>query len=139
MIRLTSNLLLLVVALAAAGTGGKPAVPPAHARTGKAAPAAADAAIESAIRQRFARSKAAADNLQVHVVGGVATIEGATDVVQRKGAATRMARAAGARQVVNKIVVSEAARDKANANLAKGRRRVQVRRSGAVRATDLRR
>jgi hypothetical protein len=135
MIRLTTGLVVLTAALA----GGNPALPPAHARTGTTTAAAADAAIESAIRGRFARSKAAADKFQVHVVGGVATIEGETGVIQRKGAATRMARAAGARQVVNKIVVSEAARDKANANLAKGRRRVQVKRSEAVRATNVRR
>ena len=101
--------------------------------------AESDSAIERAIRQRFARSKAAAENFQVRVVGGVATIEGNTGVIQRKGAATRMARAAGARQVVNKIVISQAARDKANANLAKGRRRVQVKRSEAARAINARR
>jgi hypothetical protein len=44
-----------------------------------------------------------------------------------------MARAAGARQVINKIVISQAAREKANANLAKGRRRVQVKRSEVAR------
>ena len=98
-----------------------------------------DAEIERDIRRRFAKSKSAADNLQVHVVGGVATIEGRTDVIQRKGSATRMARTAGARQVVNKIVVSQAARDKAHANLAKGRRRVQVKRSEALRGDSARR
>ncbi|MCE5308835.1 MAG: BON domain-containing protein [Acidobacteriales bacterium] len=118
----------LFAASAFAGTNAKPATP-SHARKGGAAPAMSDAALESAIRQRFARSKAASENFQVRVAGGTATIEGRTDVIQRKGAATRMARAAGARQVINKIVISQAARDKANANLAKGRRRVQVKRS----------
>ncbi len=104
---------------------------PTHVRPPVGASALSDAELERAIRQRFARSKAAADNFQVRVVGGVATIEGQTSVIQRKGAATRMARAAGARQVINKIVASQAARDKASANLTKGRRRVQVKRSEA--------
>jgi hypothetical protein len=65
----------------------------------------------------------------VRVQNGVATIEGKTDVVQRKAAATRMAKAAGARQVVNKVEVSTAAKEKASQNLATGRRRAQVKRS----------
>ena len=96
-------------------------------------PALTDVELERAIRQRFAGSKCAADNFSVRVQGGVATIEGRTNVMQRKGAATRMAKTAGARQVINKIVVSDEARNKASANLAKGRRRVQVRR-GAPRS-----
>jgi hypothetical protein len=88
-----------------------------------------DASIENAIRQRFARSKAAADGFTVRVQGGVATIDGRTDVVQRKGAATRMAKSAGAKQVINRIQVSESARQKAGSNLATGRRRAQVKRS----------
>jgi hypothetical protein len=87
-----------------------------------------DAEMERAIRERFARSKCASDNFSVRVQGGVATIEGRTDVVQRKGAATRMAKAAGARKVINKIQISETAKQKASAGLAKGRRRVQVKR-----------
>jgi len=122
----------LLATAAFAGANAKP-VAPSHVRTGGAAAAIPDAALESAIRQRFARSKAASENFQVRVVGGTATIEGRTDVIQRKGAATRMARAAGARQVINKIVISQAARDKANANLANGRRRVQVKRSEVAR------
>jgi hypothetical protein len=138
MFRLTAGLVLLSLTLAASGKDGKPVVP-AHVRAAAGPAAAPDADVERAIRQRFARSKAAADNLQVHVVGGVATIEGQTDVIQRKGSATRMARAAGARQVINKIVISQAARDKASANLAKGRRRVQVKRSEVSRGADARR
>jgi len=60
---------------------------------------------------------------------GSATIEGRTDIIQRKGVATRLARLGGAAQVVNKIEVSEAARARASGNLAKGRRRAQVQRS----------
>jgi len=138
MTRFIPAILLLSFALALSGANTKPATP-AHVRKGTASTVESDAVIERAIRERFAKSKAASEHFQVHVVGGVATIEGNTDVIQRKGAATRMARTAGARQVVNKIVVSQAARDRAHANLAKGRRRVQVKRSEAVRADGTRR
>jgi hypothetical protein len=67
----------------------------------------------------------------VRVQGGVATLEGRTDVLQHKGTATRLAKAAGARRVVNRIEVSDAARRKASANLAQGRRRAQIKRSEA--------
>ena len=92
-----------------------------------------DVELEKAIRTRFAQSKSGSDKFTVRVQGGVATIEGKTDVVQRKGAATRMAKTAGARQVVNKIEVSQPAREKASDNLAQGRRRAQVKRSEADR------
>jgi hypothetical protein len=92
-----------------------------------------DREVEAGIRARFAQSKIAADKFQFHVQGGVATLEGHTDVIQRKGTATRLARLAGAREVVNKIALSDAARQRAAANLAKGRRRVQVKR-GAPRS-----
>ena len=88
-----------------------------------------DAQIEKDIRERFAASKIAADKFEVHVQGGRATITGNTDVLQHKGTATRMARSAGATDVVNKIEPSEAAREKAAANLTKGHRRAQVKRS----------
>jgi hypothetical protein len=78
-----------------------------------------DAAIEQSIHTRLAKSKIAADKFQFKVQAGVVTIEGKTNVIQRKGAATRMARAAGATQVVNKIVISEEARQKAAANIAR--------------------
>ena len=92
--------------------------------------APSDAQIEKDIRERFAASKKiAADKFEVHVQGGHATITGKTDVLQHKGTATRMARAAGATDVVNKIEPSDEAREKAAANLTKGRRRAQVQRS----------
>jgi hypothetical protein len=94
---------------------------------GKSA-AADDRTMEAGIRNRFARSKINEDKFTVHVQGGVATIEGRTDVLQHKGVATRLAKAAGARQVVNRVEPSDAARQKASANLASGRRRVQVKR-----------
>ena len=118
---------LLVTAVAALAAQGRPPARPA----GK--PALTDIELERAIRERFARSKCAEDKFTARVQGGVATLEGKTDVVQRKGAATRMAKAAGARQVINKIQVSEAARKKASATLATGRRLAQVKRSDVKR------
>jgi osmotically-inducible protein OsmY len=87
-----------------------------------------DAQMEAAIRAKFAKSKVNAEKFQVHVQGGVATIEGRTDVVQHKGTATRMARTAGAVAVSNHIQVSDAAKRKSAANLEEGRRRAQVKR-----------
>ena len=105
---------------------------PAQTHKRSAAPAAKipDAELEKEIRARFARSKINDDHFEVHVQGGVATITGKTDVIQHKGTATRMAKNAGASAVVNKIQVSQAAKDRANANLSKGRRRAQVQRDG---------
>lgn len=119
---------LMVAALAtlAAQQRGAPAKPAPRAPMG-------DMELEKAIRARFAQSKSGLDKFTVRVQAGVATIEGKTEVVQRKGAATRMARTAGARQVVNKIEVSQSARQKASENLAQGRRRAQVKRSEAER------
>lgn len=114
--------LLFTVLTGVAALGQTPARPAAKA-------ALTDAALENAIRQRFAKSKSAQDRFTVHVQGGVATIEGKTAVVQRKGSATRMAKSAGARKVINRIQLSEAAREKASATLAQGRRRAQVKRS----------
>jgi hypothetical protein len=87
-----------------------------------------DKTLEAVIRAKLARSKIGKDGLTVRVQGGVAFWEGQTNVAQHKGAATRMARTAGARQVVNNIKISDAARQKAAANLAQGRRRAQVKR-----------
>lgn len=124
----------LLFAPAAPAAGTRPAPKPAPAASKRAAaPALSDAELEKAIRARFAKSKIAADNYIVRVQGGVATIEGKTDVIQRKGTATRLARLAGAKAVVNKIEPSAAAREKAAANLSQGRRRAQVKRSEAVR------
>jgi len=88
-----------------------------------------DKAIEAAIRAKLEKSKIGKDGFKVHVQGGVATWEGATDVLQHKGAATRMAKTAGAHRVVNNIKISDAAKQKATDNLDQGRRRVQVKRS----------
>ncbi len=128
-----SLILLCTALLLPALAQNKPAVVKgnaAHQRqavTGRAA--ASDAEIERTIRAKFAASKIAPNKFTVHVQGGVATIEGHADVVQHKGTATRLAKNGGAIKVVNKVQLSQAARDKASQNLAKGRRRAQVKRS----------
>jgi osmotically-inducible protein OsmY len=96
-----------------------------------ARPKLSDAQLEAVIRAKFAKSKINADKFTVRVQGGIATINGKTDVVQHKGVATRMARTAGAAAVNNKVEVSEAAKEKAAGNLETGRRRVQVKRGEA--------
>ena len=60
---------------AAAGTAKRPA----------AQPKLSDAQLEAVIRAKFAKSKINADKFTVRVQGGVATIDGKTDVVQHKG------------------------------------------------------
>jgi thymidine phosphorylase len=124
---------LLLLALAVAGFAATPPAQKqtaaAHARTGGPAPKVADVELEKAIQARFAKSKIAVNKFQVRVQGGTATIEGRTDVIQHKGTATRLARSAGAVNVVNKVQVSEAARQKAAGQLTSGRRRAQVKRS----------
>jgi len=91
-----------------------------------------DPQLEQAIRARFAKSKISEEKFQVRVERGVAILEGKTNVIQRKGAATRLARLAGAANVRNNIEVSQEAVEKASQNLATGRRRAQVTR-GEVR------
>jgi BON domain len=88
-----------------------------------------DKAIEAAIQAKLEKSKIGKDGFKVHVQGGVATWEGSTEVLQHKGAATRMAKAAGAKAVVNNIKVSDEAKQGASDNLDSGRRRAQVKRS----------
>ncbi|HLJ15663.1 MAG TPA: BON domain-containing protein [Bryobacteraceae bacterium] len=116
---------------AAALAATAPSAKPVATKASPSAPtsAANDKQIEAAIKAKLAKSKIGADKLQVHVQGGVATWEGKTNVLQHKGAATRMAKTAGARSVVNNIEVSDEAKAKAAGNLEQGRRRVQVTRS----------
>ncbi len=90
-----------------------------------------DKEIEVAIRAKLAKSKIGKDGFTVRVQGGAAFWEGTTNVVQHKGAATRMAKTAGAKKVVNNIQVSDSAKQAASANLDQGRRRVQIKRSEA--------
>ncbi|HVO98223.1 MAG TPA: BON domain-containing protein [Bryobacteraceae bacterium] len=107
----------------------------AKTTTAKKAPAPAgttaqeDKQIEAAIRAKLAKSKIGKDGFTVRVQGGIAYWEGKTDVVQHKGSATRMAKTAGAKVVVNNIKVSDTAKEKAAENLDEGRRRAQVKRS----------
>ncbi len=102
---------------------------PARNAAGAGTSAQEDARLEQVIHERLAKSKIGADGFKVRVQGGVAYWEGTTNVLQHKGAATRMAKSAGAVKVVNNIQVSEAAKEKSAENLSKGRRRVQVKRS----------
>jgi osmotically-inducible protein OsmY len=125
------TVLLLLLAWSAAWPAAAQATrtPAPQARKARPQPAQTDAQIEAAVRARFARSKIGQNNFQVRVQGGVATLEGKTEVMQHKGTATRLAKGAGAAGVVNKIEISQAARDRAAANLSTGRRRAQVKRS----------
>jgi hypothetical protein len=66
-----------------------------------------DAEIEATIKAKLAKSKIGKDGFQVHVKDRVATWSGSTTVMQHKGAATRMAKAAGAIHVLNNIKVSD--------------------------------
>jgi hypothetical protein len=117
------------------GTGQRPeqthqrqTAPKAASQT---APRPADAQVEARIRARFAKSKIDADKFKVRVQGGIATIEGRTDVIQHKGVATRLAKTAGASAVNNRVEISDAAKQKAAGNLEQGRRRAQVKRGEA--------
>ena len=103
----------------------------ARSRTAGSPSAQTDVQIEKAIRERFADSKIADDKFEVHVQGGRATLTGKNGVLQHKGVATRLARAQGATEVINNIEPSEEARQKAAANLTKGRRRAQFKRGDA--------
>lgn len=128
-------LAVLIIATAQPHTR-PPAVPPPHKRTTAPVPTLSDAEIQSRIQAKLAKSKISKNGFKFTTTGGVTTIEGKANVIQHKGAATRMAKTAGARAVVNKIVISEAAKTAARDKLDAGRRRVQVKR-GDVR-TDSR-
>ena len=135
--RKVSALLAIGLVMAALSLGQtKPA--PAHQRETTPAPAKtagvpkkSDKEIEAVIRAKFAKSKISTDKFTVRVQGGVATIDGKTDVLQHKGTATRMCKTAGAVAVNNRVQVSDAAKRKAAGNLAEGRRRAQVKRGDA--------
>jgi DnaJ-class molecular chaperone len=80
-----------------------------------------DAQVERTIRAKFAKSKINVEHFTVSVQNGVATIEGKTNVIQHKGVATRLAKTGGALAVQNHIQISEEARAKAAAKLARYR------------------
>jgi BON domain len=85
-----------------------------------------DAEIEATIKAKLAKSKIGKDGFQVHIKDGVATWSGSTMVMQHKGAATRMAKTAGAIQVLNNIKISAGAGLPVTGNLAGQPRHVQV-------------
>jgi hypothetical protein len=126
--RLLRGLAALVVLTALALAQAPKAAPTAPSSPAKVASAGAqdDVRIEQAIKAKLGKSKIGKDGFTVRVQGGVAYWEGNTDVVQHKGSATRMAKTAGAKRVVNNIKVSDAAKAKASEGLDQGRRRAQV-------------
>ena len=81
--------------------------PPAKAQPARSP----DSQIEAAIRARLAKSKINADHFTVHVQGGVATLEGRTDVIQHKGVATRLAKSGGAALFIDYGYAAPAAGD----------------------------
>ena len=85
-----------------------------------------DAEIEATIKAKLAKSKIGQEGFQVHVKDRVATWTGTTSVMQHKGAATRMAKSAGAIQVTNNIKISSEAAAKAKGHLSGQPRHVQV-------------
>jgi osmotically-inducible protein OsmY len=99
---------------AAADTAKAPAAPPS---------AAADEALQAKIQEKFAKAKAGGGKFQVKVRNGTAYLSGRADVAQHKGAATRMAKAAGAKRVVNNITLSEAGKQKARRDAEQSRPR----------------
>ncbi len=61
------------------------------------------------------------EHFTVSVHDGVATLDGTTSVIQHKGVATRLAKTGGAIAVQNRIQISDEAKAKAAARLAKYR------------------
>ena len=119
---------ILAVFLFIGALGAQTKAPPSKPMAGQGATALEDKETEAFIRAKLAKSKIGKDGFTVRVQGGVAYWDGSTNVVQHKGAATRMAKTAGAKKVVNNIKVSDAAKETAAANLEQGRRRAQVKR-----------
>jgi len=117
-------ILLLVLALSSLSAQTKSKASPPQGTN-----ASQDLQVEAEIRARLAKSKIGLDGFTVRVQGGVAYWDGATSVVQHKGAATRMAKSAGAQKVVNNIKIGDDAKQKAAGNLEQGRRRAQIKRS----------
>jgi hypothetical protein len=133
---MTSWILILVLFIGVLGgqtqgaqtQGAQTKAPPSKPVPSQGTTAQQDKEMEAAIRTKLTKSKIGKDGITVRVQGGVAFWEGSTSVVQHKGAATRMAKTAGAKRVVNNIKVSDAAKETASANLEQGRRRAQVKR-----------
>jgi hypothetical protein len=111
--------LICVLALFAAMAG--PGQSASATKPNAAALKLPDAQVERNIRAKFTKSKINVEHFTVSVQNGVATIDGKTNVIQHKGVATRLAKSGGAIAVQNRIQISEEARAKAAARLAKGR------------------
>jgi len=122
---------ILAVFLFIGSLGAQTKAPPSKPMAGQGTTALQDKETEALIRTKLAKSKIGKDGFTVRVQGGIAYWDGSTNVVQHKGAATRMAKTAGAKKVVNNIKVSDAAKETASANLEQGRRRAQVKRGEA--------
>ena len=122
---------IVAVFLSVATLNAQTKAPPVKPVPSQGTTALEDKEIESLIRVKLAKSKIGKDGFTVRVQGGVAYWAGATSVVQHKGSATRMAKTAGAKRVVNNIKVSDSAKEAASANLEQGRRRAQVTRGDA--------
>ena len=105
-----------------------PRGPQAHKRAAAPAPKLTDPQINQALKAKLAKSKMARNGFTFNVSNGTATIEGKANIIQHKGAMTRMAKTAGASRVVNNIQISEEAKAKARDKLAAGRRRAQIKR-----------
>jgi len=127
------SLLIVAIFLLVVPLGAQTKAPPAKPIASQGTTAQQDKEMEAVIRAKLAKSKIGKDGFSVRVQGGVAFWDGSTNVVQHKGAATRMAKTAGAKRVVNSIKVSDAGKEAASANLEQGRRRAQVKR-GEVRS-----
>lgn len=114
--------------------GPQPQAGPAtHRRFTPPKPSHTDAEIERTLRAKLTKSKMAGKGFTVQVSAGTVTIEGKADVMQHKGAMTRMAKSSGGTRVINNIRISDEAKAKARERLATGRRRAQVKR-GEVRS-----
>lgn len=111
--------ILLIPMLATGLAVPLPAAASTHSTVAHRNGAPSDEQIESTLHARLAKSKVGKDGFRFHVQRGVVTWEGTTNVMQHKGAATRMAKAAGATQVVNNIQVGDAAKARAGSNLKK--------------------
>jgi hypothetical protein len=122
----------LILAIAVAGWAQANPVARASAVPAKPARPVPDSAIEQNIRAKFAKSKINVEHFTVSVKNGVATIDGKTNVIQHKGVATRLAKSGGALAVSNRIQISEEAKAKAAARLAKYRQQGQMARAVVI-------
>jgi uncharacterized protein YqgV (UPF0045/DUF77 family) len=115
-------LFFLSLSLLAQPHARPPANPPAHKRNPAPPVKLSDAEIQSRIQAKLAKSKIGRNGFKFTTSGGVTTIEGKANVIQHKGAATRMAKTAGARAVINNIQISDSAKAAAKAKLNSARR-----------------